>query len=98
VYAPSTNTMTIFGGLDIDVAFLGDTWVLSNANGIGTADPRWNQLIYPGGPVPSTRWNGGVIDTARSRMIIFGGAGDGENGSGGPLWTTWILKPPIGPP
>jgi hypothetical protein len=99
VYAPSNNTMTIFGGLDNDQAFLGDTWVLSNANGIGSGDTVWNHLIYPTGPVPSTRWNGGVIDTARNRMILFGGAGDPDGGTNGvPLWSTWMLGTHIGPP
>jgi hypothetical protein len=92
VYQPSTNTMIIYGGLDIDQAFLGDTWMLSNANGLG-APPTWSHLITLSAPVPSTRWNGGVIDILNDRMIIFGGAGDGENGQGGPLWTTWVLTP-----
>jgi len=98
VYAPSTNTMTIFGGLDIDRAFLGDTWLLSNANGIPSGDPVWNHPIYPTNPVPSARWNGGVMDVARNRMIIFGGVGDGENGNGAPLWSAWVLGVHLGPP
>jgi len=98
VYDPGANTMTIFGGDNTSSAFFGDTWVLSNANGIGRADPVWNQLIDPSGPVPSTRWNGGVIDTLNHRMIMFGGSGDGLSGISSSLWTTWIMRPSIGPP
>jgi hypothetical protein len=97
VYDPGTNTMTIFGG-DNTGAFFGDTWVLSNANGIGPADPVWNLLTDATGPVPSSRWNGGVIDTRSHRMIMFGGSGDGQSGISSSLWTTWIMRPSIGPP
>jgi hypothetical protein len=94
VYAPSTNTMTIFGGFNGTSTFFGDTWVLFNANGIGRP-PVWKHLNATG-PIPSTRWNGGVIDTVNNSMIMFGGSGDGTNGSGGPLWTTWILSSSTG--
>ena len=95
VYQPSTNTMTIFGGGSAAGTFFGDTWVLSNANGIG-GPAVWNQLINATGPVASTRWNGGVIDTAHDTMIMFGGTGDGVSGNGTTLWTTWTLSPSIG--
>ena len=99
VYQPGTNTMTIFGGDNRDGAFFGDTWVLSNANGLGKAQHVWSRLTDATGPAPSTRWNGGVIDTLHDRMIIFGGSGDGQsNISSAPLWTTWILSQPFEPP
>jgi hypothetical protein len=86
--------MTIFGGIGANVAFLGDTWVLSNANGLGGQPPKWTNLNLIG-PVPSRRWNGGVIDTANNLMIMFGGAGDGESApeNSVPLWSTWVLGP-----
>ena len=91
VYLPSTNTMTIFGGTDINGAFLGDTWVLSHANGLG-GTPAWSQLHINGTvPVESSRWNNGVIDTVNNRMIMFGG-GFLE----GSLWSTWVLTHPNG--
>jgi hypothetical protein len=86
--------MTIFGGFNGMSTFFGDTWVLSNANGIG-GPAVWKHLNATG-PIPSTRWNGGVIDTVNNSMIMFGGSGDGTNGSGGPLWTTWILSSSTG--
>jgi hypothetical protein len=98
VYQPRTNTMTIFGGDNRDGAFFGDTWVLSNANGIGRDQRVWTQLTDATGPVPSARWNGGVIDTLHDRMILFGGSGDGQTDISAPLWTTWILSSPIEPP
>jgi hypothetical protein len=94
VYQPSTNTMTIFGGDNTTGTFFGDTWVLSNANGIGRP-PVWKHLNATG-PVASTRWNGGVIDTVNDLMIMFGGSGDGVSGNSTTLWTTWTLSPSIG--
>jgi hypothetical protein len=96
VYQPSSNTMIIFGGIDFNHMFLGDTWVLSHANGLGGA-PVWKQLTNLTGPAPSARWNSGGIDTMNNLMIMFGGVGDGvENGAHVPLWSTWVLSDPDG--
>ena len=96
VYLPSTNTMTIFGGSDINGAYSGDTWVLSHANGLG-GTPTWTRLAFNTKvPVESSRWNSGVIDTVNNRMIMFGGGTSGT-GTDGPLWTTWVLTHPNGP-
>jgi hypothetical protein len=102
VYQPSSNTITssntmiIFGGSDINRMFLGDTWVLSHANGLG-GPPVWKQLTNLTGPAPSARWNSGGIDTMHNLMIMFGGVGDGvESGAHVPLWSTWVLSDPDG--
>lgn len=96
VYLPSTNTMTIFGGTDINGALLNDTWVLSHANGLG-GTPTWTPLTFTGKvPAESSRWNCAAIDTVNNRMIMFGG-GIGGTGTDGPLWTTWVLTRPNGP-
>jgi len=42
VYDPSHNLMTVFGGNN-STSVLRDTWVLSNANGLG-GTPTWKQL------------------------------------------------------
>jgi galactose oxidase-like protein len=92
IYESSSNTMTIFGG-DGTTGFLGDTWLLSHANGIG-GTPAWRKLLNsgaPGGPVPSSRFNGVGVDTVNNRMIMFGG-GFLEGG----LWSTWVLTHPNG--
>jgi hypothetical protein len=103
VYAPSHNTMTIFGGLFAvhssghTPTLWGDTWELSNANGLSGPTSMWT-LLDPGndpgkavGPDPSARWNGGAIDTVNHLMIMFGGSS-----KEGPLWSTWKLSHPNG--
>jgi hypothetical protein len=97
VYEPSSNTMTIFGGdftnhqAGHPRTLQGDTWKLSNANGMG-GTPMWTLLTDlsndPGGPAPSFRWNGGTIDTA-NHLMMFGGSSNE-----GPLWSTWVLDGP----
>jgi hypothetical protein len=95
VYEPISNTMTIFGGYFTDHneahprIFWGDTWKLSNANGMG-GTPTWTLIDdgTNGGPAPSVRWNGGTIDTA-NHLMMFGGSSNE-----GPLWSTWLLDVP----
>ena len=72
-YDPATNRMTIFAGgtasTDID---LNDTWVLSNANGLG-GTPSWLQL-NPSGTLPPAREGlAAIYDPASNQMTIFGG-------------------------
>jgi hypothetical protein len=51
VYEPTSNVMTIFGGITSGGVILGDVWTLSNANGLdGT--PTWTQLSPSGTPCP----------------------------------------------
>ncbi len=99
VYLPSSNTMTIFGGINACCAdgsqamFLGDTWVLSHANGIGGLS-AWT-LLHANGPVPSSRYNNAGIDTVNHLMIMgLGGASGGIHD--GPLWGSWVLSHPDG--
>jgi hypothetical protein len=75
VYDPGTNRMIVFGGIPADCSSpLNDTWVLTNANGLG-GTPTWIQLT-PGGTLPSARsLNAAAYDAANDRMIIFGGDG-----------------------
>jgi hypothetical protein len=70
VYDGSTNTMTIFGG-DSNTAALGDTWVLSHANG-QDGSAIWTQITSANNPTPRNS-HVAVLDPATSRMIIFGG-------------------------
>jgi hypothetical protein len=90
IYEPDTNTLTIFGG-STSRAALNDTWVLSNANGIG-GPSAWTKLSIRGQvPVQATRWNNGSFDSVNDRMMMFGGSF-----SEGPLWSTWVLTDPSG--
>lgn len=108
VYDQANNRMIVFGGCADVACFipLNDTWVLSDANGVG-GTAAWTQLS-PSGPLPSARSNHAAIyDAANNRMIVFGGystqsltdvwALTNANGQGGtPAWTQ--LSPAGGPP
>lgn len=84
VYDPSANRMTIFGGGAPSNIFYNDTWVLTNANGLGAA--AWTQLLPAGGP-PAARYSAaGGLDVASNRMIISGGSN-----SAGVLTDAWVL-------
>lgn len=85
VYDPATNQAVMFGGdQGAKGPWLGDAWVLSNANGQGGA-AVWTQLQPVGGPsARSGQW--AVWDASNSTMYV--GAG---NGSSGMLADTWQL-------
>lgn len=85
VYDDTTNTMTIFGGAGNTIGTLGDTWVLSNANG-QDGNSVWTQLPTGNGPEPRNS-HVAVLDTATSRMIIFGG----DSAAGPFVNDTWVL-------
>jgi hypothetical protein len=89
-YDPTTNTITIFGGYTTSGQLLGDTWVLSNANGLGGA-PAWNQLT-PSFYFPAARYyHTGVFNPVTNNLTIFGG---GVVNSSTPLFTNdvWVLS------
>ena len=108
VYDSANNRMIIFGGCADAWCFdpLNDTWVLTNANGLG-GTPTWTQLS-PSGPLPNPRSeHEAIYDPANNRMIVFGGYGQSllfdawvltnANGLGGaPAWIQ--LTPTGGPP
>jgi hypothetical protein len=110
---PATNRMIIFAGMyhnrnSGSWSILNDTWVLTNANGLG-GTPQWTQLSTAGSP-PSRAGHSAVYDSTNNRMIIFDGCGGfcqpvrndvwvltNANGLGGT--PTWIqLSPTGGPP
>jgi hypothetical protein len=83
-YDPSSNSMIVFGGI-AGTVFTNDTWVLSNANGLG-GTPYWTQLSPSGGPPSARASMATVYDPTNQRMVIFGG---GNNTSS--LNDTWAL-------
>lgn len=85
VYDPSSNSMIVFGGF-AGTALTNDTWVLSNANGLG-GTPNWTQLSPSGGPPASRCCMATVYDPATKRMVIFGGGGNNSSS----LNDTWML-------
>jgi hypothetical protein len=94
VYDPGTNSMIIFGGhgrtggCNQAGDFFGDTWVLSNANGLG-GSPAWTQLSPTGGPPLGQFGPSAVYDSVNNIMTVFGGGTPGA--CGGPatnaVWT-----------
>lgn len=84
VYDDTTNTMTIFGGAG-NTATLGDTWVLSHANG-QDGSAVWTEIPTATGPTARNS-HVAVLDPATSRMIIFGG----DSVAASFLNDTWVL-------
>ena len=74
IYNAASNRMVIFGGFDNTLLTLNDTWVLLDANGLGS--PAWIQLSPTGGPPPKRTADRSVYDPATNRMIVFGGGAD----------------------
>lgn len=112
VFDPTTNRMILFAG-DPNGGFcfgaVNDTWVLTNADGLG-GTPAWTQLNPVGGPPQLRQSPTAIYDQASNRMIVFGGNNNscvvfnnGEvwvlsnaNGLGGtPVWTQLTPAGPI---
>ncbi|MGH9463769.1 MAG: Kelch repeat-containing protein, partial [Vicinamibacteria bacterium] len=85
-YDAATNRLILHGGCtaDCDVA-LSDTWMLTNANGLG-GTPAWIRL--PDAPV-SRKGAASAFDPARNRLMLFGGS---QGDSGPDLDDVWVLK------
>lgn len=106
---PATNRLVLFGGNSCAGFTLNDTWVLTNANGIGGA-PQWIGLSpsAPGGfPTPRANHTA-VYDPNSNRMIIFSGCFGGCLPTGTDVWVltnangvggapSWIRLFPSGP-
>ena len=105
IYDPATNTVTIFGGQNgscCPSGILTDTWVLTNANGLG-GTPAWKP-VAGSNPAVGAYFATAVYDGASATMTVFGGVlfGSGTlsnavwtlsnaNGQGGPAaWTQLI--------
>lgn len=71
VYDPSSNRLIVHGGCGgFCSPALHDTWVLTNANGLG-GTPEWLEL--PSAPVGRVG-HAAVYDAGTNRMVVFGGA------------------------
>jgi len=71
VYDAANNRMIVYGGSATRQSNLSDTWVLSNANGLGGA-AFWT-LTVPGGNAQQRSGHSAVYDPASNKMIVFGG-------------------------
>lgn len=73
VYDSKDNRMITYGGINslTGTGFLGDTWVLTFANGIG-GTPAWI-LVKVTGTAPTLRLDGGFYSSADNDLVVFGG-------------------------
>jgi hypothetical protein len=92
VYDSGSNSMIIFAGTDTGCTFfpsLNDTWLLTNADGLGAGTPQWTQ-VFPTGTVPGgRRGQSAIYDPATDRMIVFGG--DPVGCAANKYNDTWLL-------
>lgn len=70
VYDSADNRMIIHGGVNSSTAVQNDTWILSGANGVGTA--TWSQLT-PTDTAPYRSSHTAIYDSVSGEMVIFGG-------------------------
>jgi hypothetical protein len=70
VYDSSNNRMIVFGG-NYGTTTLGDTWILTFANGLGGA-PAWTQLAVSG-TAPVVEFHSAVYSQALNNMYVFAG-------------------------
>jgi N-acetylneuraminic acid mutarotase len=110
VYDEATNRMIVYGGdRSIGNCFnaVNDTWVLTNANGLG-GTPEWRRLGIPG-TLPNIRQGvKAVYDRGSNRLIVFGGVTNAcgtvsneiwvlSHANGGGETPTWTQLVPAGP-
>ena len=79
IYDPVRDRMVVFGGFTGNI-YTNDVWALSLG---GT--PEWTELT-PAGPLPHERYrHSAIYDSARDRMVVFGGWYSGDNY--GDIWS-----------
>jgi hypothetical protein len=105
-YDPSSNRLIMFGGYESFHVFVNDTWVLTNANGLGGTS-EWIQLSPDDAPPSPRLVPSGLYNANNNHLVIFGGLTDfspaftnevwsltNANGLGGP--PSWQLLNPSG--
>ncbi|HXF26242.1 MAG TPA: kelch repeat-containing protein [Bryobacteraceae bacterium] len=88
VYDPDTNSMIVFAGQNgggVGGTY-SDTWILSNANGLG-GTPVWTQLSPIGGPPPGQYGSSAVYGPVNNIMMVFGGGIQGNQVASNAVWT-----------
>jgi hypothetical protein len=73
VYDSVNNRMLVFGGINAltGTGYLGDTWILTSANGLG-ATPTWIAL-HVTGTAPLRRLHSAFYNSTLNDMVVFGG-------------------------
>jgi hypothetical protein len=84
VYDSTSNRLILFGGGDCCGGRFGDTWVLTNANGLG--GPLAWEPLFPSSVPPVRVGHSAVYDVPNNRMIVMGG-----NSPAGFLSDVWVL-------
>jgi hypothetical protein len=102
IYDSSSNSMVVFGGTGA-TGLLSDTWVLSNANGLG-GTPAWKQLQPTGAAISARSGHSAIYDVTSNaagattgRMIVFSGSGQivtNQSGANQYVPDVWALSNP----
>jgi len=92
-YDAATNRLLVFSGqVQATGVYMNDLWILEGANGLGDP-PRWTPVSAGGVPIAPRFRSSAAFDSARNRLIVFGGAGDGLVRN-----ETWVLADANGAP
>jgi hypothetical protein len=90
-YDQTNNRMIVQGGYTAPGSCggsVGDTWVLTNADGSGGGSPTWIPLSTTG-PAPVKQASQSAYDAADNLLIVSGGQ---DGGCGTQTDTTWVLS------
>jgi len=71
IYDSADNRMVVHGGVIGTGPVRNDTWILTNANGLG-GTPAWSQLV-PTAAGPYRASHTAIYDSVSNEMVIFGG-------------------------
>jgi hypothetical protein len=78
-YDVANNRLIVYGGSQLvsccpnNIVDYNDTWVLSDANGLG-GTPAWTQLVPSGTAPPPTNNHSMVYDAGNNRILVLGGS------------------------
>jgi hypothetical protein len=90
VYDEANNRMMVFGGCSGGCfPIQPNTYVLSNANGVG-GTPTWSQLSTAGTPI-GRQGHKAAYDALHNRMIVWGGQ-DGGGSAAAQFREVWLLS------
>jgi len=83
-YDPVNNVLIIVGGSDCNGGYLGDVWVMNNANGLG-GPPKWKQLAPAGAVPPGRAYAAVAYNSSTNSLVLYGGTNGTE------LADVWVL-------